>query len=88
MGEIIIVQKVTKKWLAFALKCRLVCSITADQFDQSNLASVDLPVAMAAHRCCHIIAGPLNDNLTLQIAEEVERSFGGWVAPCPVNAGV
>lgn len=32
-----------------------------------------------------IIAKPLNDRLTLAVAHELERAFGGWVAPCRID---
>jgi len=32
-----------------------------------------------------IIARPYNDRLTIAVAQEFERAFGGWVAPCRVD---
>lgn len=32
-----------------------------------------------------VIARPLNDRLTLAVAAEIEKAFGGWLAPCRIN---
>lgn len=32
-----------------------------------------------------VIARPYNDRLTLAVAQELEKAFGGWVAPCRVD---
>lgn len=31
-----------------------------------------------------VVAGPLQDHLCLAVARELEKAFGGWVAPCPI----
>lgn len=32
-----------------------------------------------------VVATPYNDHLTLSVAEEIERVFGGWRAPCKIE---
>lgn len=32
-----------------------------------------------------VIVSPSNDNLAIQVAEELEQKFGGWVPPCTVQ---
>ncbi|KAI1289831.1 Fatty-acid amide hydrolase 2 [Halotydeus destructor] len=33
-----------------------------------------------------VVASPFNDHLTLAVAQELERKFGGWVAPCRLDS--
>ncbi|XP_026290083.1 fatty-acid amide hydrolase 2 isoform X1 [Frankliniella occidentalis] len=32
-----------------------------------------------------VVAAPFQDHLCLAVARELEKAFGGWVAPCPVK---
>jgi fatty acid amide hydrolase 2 len=32
-----------------------------------------------------VVAGPRNDHLSLAVAQEIGRRFGGWVAPCKID---
>lgn len=32
-----------------------------------------------------IIASPGNDNLSIQVAEELEKQFGGWTSPSEIK---
>lgn len=43
-----------------------------------GLTDQGLPIGM------QVIAGPYNDHLTIGVAEELEKKFGGWVPPSGV----
>jgi len=51
------------------------CTELAATHIPMGLGSVGLPVGF------QVAAGPYQDRLTLAIAEELEREFGGWVSP-------
>ncbi|KAI2811730.1 Fatty-acid amide hydrolase 2 [Blomia tropicalis] len=53
-----------------------------------NVSVTVVPLGLDRHGMpisVQIIASPNNDNLGIQIAEELEKQFGGWVPPCPVQ---
>jgi fatty acid amide hydrolase 2 len=33
-----------------------------------------------------VIAAPFNDHLTIAVANEIEKQFGGWVSPSKPNS--
>jgi fatty acid amide hydrolase 2 len=35
-----------------------------------------------------VVGAPYNDHLTLAVAKELERKFGGWVPPCKIDARI
>lgn len=53
-----------------------------------NVAITTVPLGLDRHGMpfsVQIIVSPNNDNLSIQVAEELEKQFGGWVPPCPVQ---
>lgn len=57
-------------------------------FNLMNVAITVVPVGLDRHGMpitVEVIAKANNDNLTLQVAEELDKHFGGWVAPCPLE---
>jgi fatty acid amide hydrolase 2 len=41
-----------------------------------GLSKSGLPIGL------QIVSGPFNDHLSIGVAEELEKTFGGWVPPC------
>lgn len=53
-----------------------------------NVAVTNVPLGLDRHGMPYgvqVIASPNNDNLTIQVAEELDKAFGGWIPPCPVK---
>jgi len=44
-----------------------------------GLSKSGLPVGL------QVIASPLNDHLSIAVAEELEKGFGGWVSPSEIK---
>ena len=52
------------------------------------MAITNVPMGLDRHGMpfgVQVIAGPGNDNLTIQVTEELEKQFGGWIPPCAVK---
>ena len=55
-----------------------------------GVAVTNVPMGLDRHGVpfgVQVIAAPGNDNLPIQVAEELEKQFGGWIPPCPVEVG-
>ena len=53
-----------------------------------NVAITNVPMGLDRYGMpfgVQVIAAPNNDNLTIQVAEQLERQFGGWIPPCSVK---
>ncbi|CAG2119065.1 unnamed protein product [Medioppia subpectinata] len=57
-------------------------------FNCLRVAITQVPLGLNSNRLplgVQVIAKPFNDHLTIAVAEEFERRFGGWVPPTRVN---
>ncbi|CAG2113362.1 unnamed protein product, partial [Medioppia subpectinata] len=57
-------------------------------FNCLRVAITQVPLGLNSDRLplgVQVIAKPFNDHLTIAVAEEFERRFGGWVPPTRVN---
>ncbi|CAG2102359.1 unnamed protein product [Medioppia subpectinata] len=57
-------------------------------FNTLNVAITSVPLGLSRSGLpigLQIISSPLNDRLTIAVAEELERAFGGWVSPTDIT---
>ena len=58
-------------------------------FNPLNVAITSVPLGLSVSGLpigVQVIAGPMNDRLSIAVAEHLEKAFGGWVAPCALKA--
>jgi fatty acid amide hydrolase 2 len=57
-------------------------------FNTLNVAVTQVPLGLNSEGLpigVQVVAAPYNDHLTIAVAEELEKQFGGWVPSCQIN---
>lgn len=63
-------------------------TIYTSLWNAMDVAITTVPLGLDRHGMPYsiqVIVSPYNDNLSIQVAEALEKQFGGWVPPCPVH---